>query len=578
MKTTLIAAIAAYIVLPANAAMCAKHKDANFITVIGKCSTANCDGFTASRAFKFCKRCSTKQNACEACGELLAKVLAAVPADNSAAITQHDGHFVNNTFRTNDASLFLLITEMADFEKVFGVAAVQGKPRKWVNTRTFENSSVAAIIRRGNSIWTYKVQKGELQNGTLALHFSSEKTPPNPATEFASPMIVSFDRADVQKVEFIENGKSVNVIAIPQIGKPSGLPADKSAEIEKTKKRIVEIEQLMIVARFTPEGYAKITAELAGLKKQLAILVAEEKPKDKPAPPVFRGPSGKAFPAHWGEPPRIQTRDLRPLPDGYGQGSGTLVNWIQMNLDKDAEKKPKDKPAPPVFRGPSGKAFPAHWGEPPRIQTRDLRPLPGGYGQGSGTLANWIQMNLDKDAKIKPVELKKPDAAPEAAVNVDHGKMLTSHKAWQQIKAKIDGNYSYKVARYSRFGAGNSTEIIVRDNKVVERRYQSVTGLPVPAKPGEVPKPDGESWIEKDKDLGKHKEGAALLTLDELYQKAIQIAKQEPPAFHRLYTRFDGQGLLLACLTVDTRIADDVPHNGVSIASIQTEPELKPKP
>ena len=516
MKTTLIAAIAAYIVLPANAAMCAKHKDANFITVIGKCSTANCDGFTASRAFKFCKRCSTKQNACEACGELLAKVLAAVPADNSAAITQHDGHFVNNTFRTNDASLFLLITEMADFEKVFGVAAVQGKPRKWVNTRTFENSSVAAIIRRGNSIWTYKVQKGELQNGTLALHFSSEKTPPNPATEFASPMIVSFDRADVQKVEFIENGKSVNVIAIPQIGKPSGLPADKSAEIEKTKKRIVEIEQLMIVAKFTPEGYAKITAELAGLKKQLAILEAEEKPKDKPAPPVFKGPSGKAFPAHWGEPPRIQTRDLRPLP--------------------------------------------------------------GGYGQGSGTLAKWIQMNLDKDAEIKPVEPKKPDAAPEAAVNDDHGKMLTSHKAWQQIKAKIDGNYSYKVARYSRFGGGNSTEIIVRDNKVVERRYQSANGLPVPAKPAEDPKPNGESWIEKDKDLGKHKEGAALLTLDELYQKAIQIAKQEPPAFHRLYTRFDGQGLLLACLTVDTRIADDVPHNGVSIASIQTEPELKPKP
>lgn len=31
--------------------------------------------------------------------------------------------------------------------------------------------------------------------------------------------------------------------------------------------------------------------------------------------------------------------------------------------------------------------FPKHWGDPPRIQTRDLRPLPGGFGKGSSTLA-----------------------------------------------------------------------------------------------------------------------------------------------------------------------------------------------
>jgi len=51
-----------------------------------------------------------------------------------------------------------------------------------------------------------------------------------------------------------------------------------------------------------------------------------------------------------------------------------------------------------VYTAPNGKPFPAHWGAPPAIQTRDLRPLPGGYGMGSGTLAGWIQENLDKDA------------------------------------------------------------------------------------------------------------------------------------------------------------------------------------
>jgi hypothetical protein len=43
------------------------------------------------------------------------------------------------------------------------------------------------------------------------------------------------------------------------------------------------------------------------------------------------------------------------------------------------------------------KPFPAHWGEPPKIQARDMRELPGGYGRGSSTLAKWIEANLAKD-------------------------------------------------------------------------------------------------------------------------------------------------------------------------------------
>ena len=35
--------------------------------------------------------------------------------------------------------------------------------------------------------------------------------------------------------------------------------------------------------------------------------------------------------------------------------------------------------------------FPAAWGPPPRIETRDYRKLPGDYGFGSSTLARWIQ-------------------------------------------------------------------------------------------------------------------------------------------------------------------------------------------
>lgn len=100
--------------------------------------------------------------------------------------------------------------------------------------------------------------------------------------------------------------------------------------------------------------------------------------------------AAKPFPRHWGAPPQIQTQDFIPLPGGYGMGSSTLANWIKRNLERDARN-------PGAV--PNMKPFPAHWGDPPRMQTRDFRPLPGGYGRGSSTLARWIQLNLDRDAK-----------------------------------------------------------------------------------------------------------------------------------------------------------------------------------
>ncbi|SVD97189.1 uncharacterized protein METZ01_LOCUS450043, partial [marine metagenome] len=110
-----------------------------------------------------------------------------------------------------------------------------------------------------------------------------------------------------------------------------------------------------------------------GLNLQAQKGVTESKPQ-----PIYKAPNGKAFPANWGAPPLRQTRDLRILPGGYGRGSGTLERWIQENLDKDARKnKPGIKP------GVGPKTYPKHWGNPPRLQTSDYRPLPGGYGFGS---------------------------------------------------------------------------------------------------------------------------------------------------------------------------------------------------
>lgn len=54
--------------------------------------------------------------------------------------------------------------------------------------------------------------------------------------------------------------------------------------------------------------------------------------------------------------------------------------------------------------------FPERWGPEPKIQTSDIVVLPGGYGYGSSTLANWIKYNMAKDAMGKPID--PPNSRP----------------------------------------------------------------------------------------------------------------------------------------------------------------------
>ena len=119
----------------------------------------------------------------------------------------------------------------------------------------------------------------------------------------------------------------------------------------------------------------------------------------------------KSYPEHWGEPPQMQTRDLTELPGGFGMGSSTLANWIQKNLDADN-----------LNSAGSGtqKAYPEHWGEPPQWQTMDFRELPGGFGMGSSTLANWIQKNLDAD-KAKEADKTKGTTGSLTGDNQEEG-------------------------------------------------------------------------------------------------------------------------------------------------------------
>ncbi len=148
-------------------------------------------------------------------------------------------------------------------------------------------------------------------------------------------------------------------------------------------------------------------------------------------------------------------------------------------------------------------------------------------------------------------------------------RLAASKTAWAKAKEECKGNYEYSVRFTSAFGFGHETVIVVKSGKIAERRYRSFSGRPVPVAPGEKPKEDGTSWTEVGDELGKHKEGAPLKTIDDLYAEAAKLVEQKRETFERFYLAFDGAGLLRYCFVVDSRIADDAPQKGVNIAGIK---------
>ena len=153
-----------------------------------------------------------------------------------------------------------------------------------------------------------------------------------------------------------------------------------------------------------------------------------------------------------------------------------------------------------------------------------------------------------------------------------------SLQTWQARKAQCGGNYSYTVGFQSWAGFGNSTVIVVRNNKVVERKYSEFNrnAPPMPQQPGkEPPKAEGQNWTEKGKEIGTHKQGAPAKTLDTFYAEAKAILEVKLEPTQKLSIAFDKQGLLQHCFWMDTRIADDAPRNGVIIGQLQLEPADK---
>ncbi len=136
----------------------------------------------------------------------------------------------------------------------------------------------------------------------------------------------------------------------------------------------------------------------------------------------------KDFPAHWGNPPEIQTQDYVELPAGYGKGSSTLKHWINANLTKDKARPAGESPAqtPPLYTNNFEQAKP---GELPE----DLKFANGEFA-------------VSADGGNKFLELP---GAPLESFSVQFGPAESENVA---VSARIYG--TARGRRYPTFGVG----------------------------------------------------------------------------------------------------------------------------
>lgn len=145
----------------------------------------------------------------------LAVFFASVSASHAAdekgekvEFTRHTGHFEKNNAGLKDEPSLLLIADQKRFDAIFGSAFTMGAKPKVVPNGAFEKKVVAAVIHRGNAVWSYEMQGATLDGGTLTVRYKATEGKPSTAS-FASPLIVSVDKGAIKKVVFVENGKDI---------------------------------------------------------------------------------------------------------------------------------------------------------------------------------------------------------------------------------------------------------------------------------------------------------------------------------------------------------------------------------
>jgi hypothetical protein len=131
---------------------------------------------------------------------------------------RNSGYFEKRTSGLKGDSSYLAITDVAEFDKVFGVGFVMGKKPIVVPKEGWGKLLIASVIKRGNATHEYTVEKVTRTGDKLTVAYKANKGDATTAM-FATPLILSLEKGDLKEVVFVENGKETATVPIQRAGK-----------------------------------------------------------------------------------------------------------------------------------------------------------------------------------------------------------------------------------------------------------------------------------------------------------------------------------------------------------------------
>jgi hypothetical protein len=118
------------------------------------------------------------------------------------------GYFVKNNAPLPGNPAYLILPSKKAYDQIFGFGAVMGGKPKLVTEKLFDDNVIIAVIKSGNTLWKYEVERVTREKGQLVLTYTANGKQSSSA-KFNSPLILSVPRGDFAEVVFIENGKQV---------------------------------------------------------------------------------------------------------------------------------------------------------------------------------------------------------------------------------------------------------------------------------------------------------------------------------------------------------------------------------
>lgn len=127
----------------------------------------------------------------------------------------HGDHFERNDSGLDGEVSTLVVDSHAEFEKLFGSAAVMRRKQNFVKPEVFARRRVCAVIHRGDAVWEYRVTSVTQTGDTVDIRYDARPQPGGGTASFASPLVVSLDRTDARRIRFIENDGAIATLDVP---------------------------------------------------------------------------------------------------------------------------------------------------------------------------------------------------------------------------------------------------------------------------------------------------------------------------------------------------------------------------